>query len=300
MSIELGVSLRLPDRYRPAVILAFHGRDKTSEAEEVRDDRLAKGLMWNGRPAHLEIVFEAGDAYADLEVDGDPGAGDETAFRAMVTRMLGLTQTIEAFEASHAVHPDAGRLIARHSGLRLPVAATPFEALVWAVTGQQISVAVAVSLRRKLIALAGVRNSRGFLCHPDAVAVSRLREEDLRSAGFSATKTRTVLAISRMMTDGTLPLDDWLEALPAEAAAEILLAVPGIGPWTVSYTLLRGYGWLDGSLHGDVAVRSGLQSLLGRQDKLSETETREWLAPFSPWRALVAAHLWAWRSAVAY
>jgi len=73
---------------------------------------------------------------------------------------------------------------------------------------------------------------------------------------------------------------------------ERLAAVRGIGPWTINYTLLRGYGWLDGSLHGDVAVRRGLRTLLGAPDKIGEHAAEAWLAEFTPWRALVAAHLW--------
>ncbi|MFT6552722.1 MAG: DNA-3-methyladenine glycosylase II [Zhongshania marina] len=74
------------------------------------------------------------------------------------------------------------------------------------------------------------------------------------------------------------------------------MAIRGIGPWTVNYVLLRGFGYLDGSLHGDVAVRRNLQLLLGREVKITAEETQVWLAQFSPWRALVAAHLWAMQS----
>ncbi|MNG37440.1 hypothetical protein D3C84_1247910 [compost metagenome] len=61
----------------------------------------------------------------------------------------------------------------------------------------------------------------------------------------------------------------------------------------MDYALLRGFARLDGSLHGDVAVRRQLQRLLGAAEKLEQGFVRDWLAPFSPWRALVAAHLWA-------
>jgi DNA-3-methyladenine glycosylase II len=76
-----------------------------------------------------------------------------------------------------------------------------------------------------------------------------------------------------------------------------LLALKGIGPWTVDYALLRGFGWLDGSLHGDAAVRRGLQLLLGIEEKVSAKWVEDWLAGFSPWRALVGAHLWALKAA---
>jgi DNA-3-methyladenine glycosylase II len=81
--------------------------------------------------------------------------------------------------------------------------------------------------------------------------------------------------------------------LPIAEMEEKLLLVSGIGPWTVNYALLRGFGWLDGSLHGDVAVRRGLQTLRNDAEKVTADEAERWLAEFSPWRALVAAHLWA-------
>ncbi len=214
--------------------------------------------------------------------------------------MLGLTQDIEAFEAGCRDHPQLGRLVMAQAGLRVPVAASVFEALTWAVMGQQISVAAAVSLRRKLIAAAGVRHSGGLLCYPDASDIVRLDDASLRQAGFSATKAATMRTISTLVVEGRLPLDDWALSVPVEEARQRLEAIRGIGPWTVNYTLLRGFGWLDGSLHGDVAVRRGLQTLLGAPEKPGERETRDWLAAFSPWRALVAAHLWAAQSATAY
>lgn len=286
----------LPDHFRTAEILAFHGRDQERLAEVVEADRLRKGLCWNAAPACLEMRFAGAQAHVTLEADAPPAADDAEALTVLARRMLGLTQPVERFEETYRDHPQLGRLIARNPGLRLPLAASPFEAVAWAVTGQQISVAAAVSIRRRLIQAAGLRHSGGLFCAPDAAAILALGEERVRQAGFSQTKARTLLELCRRSLDGRLALDH-------PSVAEIgrqLLDTPGIGPWTVSYTLLRGYGWLDGSLHGDVAVRRGLQALLESAEKPGEKEAERWLAPFSPWRALVAAHLWAWKAATAY
>ena len=225
--------------------------------------------------------------------------GAQADFERMVHRMLGLTQAVEAFEAAFASHPHLGPLIARQPGLRVPLAATPFEALVWAVAGQQISVTAALSLRRKMILAVGLRHTAsGLHCHPDAAALAQLDEAALRAAGFSQAKTRTVLGLTRAVVGGDLPLEEWvaLAGTPELPVADIrarLASLYGIGPWTIDYALLRGFGWLDGSLHGDVAVRRKLQQVQNRPDQVSEPEAREWLASFTPWRALVAAHLWA-------
>jgi DNA-3-methyladenine glycosylase II len=289
--------IELPERYRQEDVLAFHRRDKEEVAERVGSDTLHKGLIWRGQPAGLHLRFASGRVEASLSLDGESLAGDQAALASLAHRMLGLEQPVEAFEAAHRQHPLLGRLIAARPGLRVPLTATPFEALCWAITGQQISVQAAVSIRRKLIRLAGRPHRDGLWCYPDAAAIAACSEADLRQAGFSQAKATTLMALSYAVLAGTLPLDTWqqapAQALPAEAIRAQLLQIRGIGPWTINYGLLRGFGWLDGSLHGDAAVRRKLQILLGSAEAINEKAAQRWLEPFAPWRALVGAHLWA-------
>jgi DNA-3-methyladenine glycosylase II len=295
VSLPLSCEVALPRDHRAGDLLAFHGRDPSSPAERIEGTVLRKGLVWRGRPASLALRLGPARARAELSVDGlRPGPADRRALEATVRRMLGLDQPVRAFEDAHRADADVGRLIARNPRLRLPVSPSPFEALSWAVTGQQISLAAALSIRRRLLAATAIAHSGGLLCYPDAAAVARLREATLRRAGFSAAKARTLRELGRLVASGRLPLDDWLLRWPGDEAGARLAEVRGVGPWTVSYALLRGYGWLDGSLHGDVAVRRGLASLLERTAPVEAEEARRWLLPYSPWRALVAAHLWAW------
>jgi DNA-3-methyladenine glycosylase II len=301
---RLETTVPLPKGFRSADILAFHRRDKQEVAERVSDTALQKGMMWQGLPACLSVDFLSGQAKARLDVEGLP-AGDtadaQRGFEAMVRRMLGLTQDTEAFERRHRKHPELGRLIAAQPGLRVPIAPTPFEALTWAVTGQQITVAAAVSLRRKLIMAVNMRHASGLLCYPQAEQVAALPAATWREAGFSVSKADTLRELASQIAEGQLPLDTWLdEVLVSQRVDEIqqrLEAVRGVGPWTVNYTLLRGFAWLDGSLHGDVAVRRGLERLQGLPEPISQAQAKAWLTAFSPWRALVAAHLWASKQA---
>lgn len=313
---SLRYRLPLPAGLRREDILAFHRRDAEAVAEQVTEDSLHKGLVWHGCPASLGLHFhgDAVDAHLDLQAppaeDAAP-ARTLAAFEAMVQRMLGLQQDVEAFERAHRHHPQLGPLLARQAGLRVPATATPFEALSWAITGQQISVHAAVAIRRRMIEACGLRLPGGLHCHPDAKRVLALGEAGLRQVGFTASKACTLMGLSEAVQAGQLPLDAWLEAPTAGTLSDLserLLALKGIGPWTVSYALMRGYGWLDGSLHGDVAVRRALGALLAQDTGSASTPppgppsqpptvtpqaAEAWLAPLSPWRALAAAHLWA-------
>lgn len=294
---RLRCTIALPEAFRCGDILSFHRRDAQQIAECADEHGLRKALVWAGQPACIELRFGDAGAELDFRVDVQAGAAapDAAAMaeaRTMVRRMLGLLQPVEAFEAAYRHHPALGPVIAANHGLRVPQTATPFEALVWAVTGQQISLHAAVALRRALIRAAGVSHSSGLQCFPDAAGVLAVDEEALRAGGFSRAKAGAIRALAQAVADQALPLERWVRDPPVEEIRECLLQIRGIGPWTVNYALLRGFGWLDGSLHGDVAVRRGLQRLLGCAERVDEAHARRWLEPFSPWRALAAAHLW--------
>lgn len=334
----------LPKHYRLDELRAFHLRDASQMSERWSDGSgdtqahwcLQKALVWQGQPVLLSLRAEpaaTGTGSAGLVRARWLGAApaDSQTQRAilepMVQRMLGLAYPPDKLQRQFGRHAQLGPLLAQQKGLHVPAAPTPFEALTWAITGQQISVAVAVSLRRKLIALAGVPVSAEvmqqvvqplgqllgqddkmaitgalsvttpMLAYPGAAQVAALDQASLRSQGFSEAKAHTLLAVAQAVVQGQLPLDHWaLQSaqgqLDAQALSKALLSIKGIGPWTVNYCLLRGYGWPDGSLHGDVAVRRAIEALLG-QDSVSAAQAEQWLAQFAPWRALVAAHLWA-------
>ncbi len=289
----LRIECSLPANFRTVDFLAFQRRDPHSLSEQVEPDCMRKGIVWAGVPACLEVSFRPGQACLSLAVDA-ARAPCEQELRRFAEYFLGLDQPIGDFEANYAQHPLLQELLATNAGLRVPQAASPFEALSWAISGQQISLAAALSLRRRLIETVGLRHSSGLYCYPDAVALAQLDEAALGAAGFSRSKAQTLLALSRAVCADELPLQRWWQEGEApESIAAQLLAVRGIGPWTVDYTLLRGFAYLDGSLHGDAAVRRQLQRLLKAPERLDARFVQDWLLPFSPWRALLAAHLWA-------
>lgn len=311
MPTVINTYLKLPANYQRNIFFAFHKRDAQMLSEAVSDNQLMKGICWNNLPALLTLRFNKQKLNIELHIDSGrkklKAESIELELQQLIKHMLGLNQNIKGFESYTASHPLLGPLVAKQSGLRVPQSASAFEALSWAITGQQISVSAAVSLRRNLIRYAGIQHSSGMYCYPGAAQLIAFTVDELRAQGFSLTKAQTLLNLAQLIHSGQLPLENWLRDywnnnfLAAQDIHDQLIQVKGIGPWTISYALLRGYGWLDGSLHDDVAVRRNLQWLLSTanqtntsaNEKISEAATREWLAGFSPWRALVAAHLWA-------
>ena len=289
-------TLDLPANYRLHDVLAFHSRDTESVAEEVGDTHLRKGIMLDGVPVVLAVVIDSAlaptSASCTVHADGKLPKAAQQRLREAVLSILGLRIDPEPFCTFAAKDDIFGPLTVAQPGLRIVQSATVFEALTWAIIGQQINLSFAISLRRTFILQAGRQHSSGLWCYPEAADAVKLGIDDLTSRKFSRAKAETLLRLANLVASGELRLD----VTPTNSIEQIsaaLLAVKGIGPWTVNYGLLRGYGYADCSLHGDVAIRAALQQLLGEDVKPDMPRTEQILARYAPHRTMAAAHLWA-------
>lgn len=282
-------SIALPPGYRRQDALGFHGRDTHGLAEQVEGEHIRKGVLLDGVPTVLDVRFN--DIEAMCAVDSaDPRVLPRA--REALVNMLGLRIDPAAF--AQLAFEDAlfAPLIEREPGLRVIQAPTVFEALTWAIIGQQINLTFAISLRRSFIEQAGRAHPSGLWCYPEAGDVARLDIEQLTTRKFSRAKAETLLRLARLVADGDLDLN--LDASGNIAGvSERLLAIKGIGPWTVNYALLRGYGHPDCSLQGDVAVRTAIGRLLGQDIRPTIAEAEAFLQTYRPQRTMAAAYLWS-------
>jgi len=293
-------TIPLPPGYRSADVLAFHGRDAEGVAEQVTPERIRKGVMVDGVPVLLELAFEHASAtglapcpaaaHCTVLADAPLSPQASAMIDEALLNILALRIDPAPFLAAVANDALMGPLTRRQPGLRIVQSATVFEALTWAIIGQQINLPFAIALRRTFILQAGRRHSSGIWCYPEAADVARLSPDDLTSRKFSRAKAETLLRLANLVASGALEL---ARADDADTVAAALLAVKGIGPWTVNYALLRGYGYADCSLHGDVAIRAAFQHLLGEEAKPDMARTEALLAHYRPYRTMAAAHLWA-------
>jgi AraC family transcriptional regulator of adaptative response / DNA-3-methyladenine glycosylase II len=73
-----------------------------------------------------------------------------------------------------------------------------------------------------------------------------------------------------------------------------MLALPGIGKWTVNYVRMRALGDPDVFMPTDLGVRHGLHALgVAGDARSAEAVSQQW----TPWRSYALQHVWAAASA---
>ena len=134
---------------------------------------------------------------------------------------------------------------------RLP-AMDLFGALLFQVTGQQLSVAATRRTLARIEALFGGRL-------PAPAELLAVDPGQLRAAGLSGRKIGTLRDLAGRLTDGRLN-QDALSALPDGEVIAELTAIAGIGPWTVQGALIIALGREDVVPPGDLALRKAVRA----------------------------------------
>ena len=147
-------SLALPAGYRVQDVLSFHSRDAESVAEHVSQEAIRKGMLLDGVPVTLSVALPQGRARsvaceADIELPRARKVPPALAahIEAAARNILGLHIDPAPFVAFARGDALLGPLVARQPGLRIVQSATVFEALTWAIIGQQINLSFAIALR---------------------------------------------------------------------------------------------------------------------------------------------------------
>ncbi len=284
-------ALHLPGGWRAEEILGYHGRDPESLCERVEDRKIFKALATADGPIILEIALEGESAWC--RVHAQRPVGGESMERAHMTalRMLGLQNDVAGFETRAARDNRMVKLLNRRRGMRVPMTATAFDGLCWAIVGQQINIKFAAALRRELFALVG-EPVDGMIAHPAPARIAALEVSDLAKRRYSRSKAEYLIKAAQEVAENRLPIDSLGEG-SAIAAEKTLKNVRGVGTWTARYMLLRGSGFADCAPVGDSALATALQRLHGMEERPGHDEVHELMEDYAPHRSLATCHLWA-------
>lgn len=271
LSVATRTSVVIPQPFDAEWILAFLRARQAPALEAIEAHRVTRIVRLNGAVAQFRV--SVGDTRMTIECSANV---NPAALRGMARRMFDLDADVQAFGAHVARDRMLAPLVRARPGLRVPQFLDPFECVVRAVLGQQVSVRAATTLVNRLAVMFD-----GFPT-PDAIAAAG--PERLQTIGLTRARSLTLHGIGATIASGGIDLEA-LRHAPGDEAQAALDALPGIGPWTASYIRMRGLGDRDAFPAADL----GVLRALGTTPAAAERRSRKW----SPWRAYAVMHLWS-------
>jgi DNA-3-methyladenine glycosylase II len=225
----------------------------------------------------------------EVRIEASPGGVDVEPLDAetepVVWKLLGLEFDLDAFAGFAAGDEILGPVVVRLAGLRPAIAPDPFEALVTAITAQQVSLFAAFAIRNRLIETFGDRAGHAY-SFPTAERLAGEEEAGLVALGFSRRKAEYVLSLARDRPDW-----DELARLPDDEVKGRITALRGLGEWTADWFLARHLGRARGWPAGDLGLRKAVSAFYADGRMLSIDEVRALGPRFDPFQNLTAHYL---------
>ncbi|MEO5818214.1 MAG: AlkA N-terminal domain-containing protein [Gemmatimonadaceae bacterium] len=293
--------VRLALSYRPPLawdaLLAFLGARAAPAVESIQDGVYARTLSVGGhsgvirvsRPRAIKardgVVSSAALPVIHLDVSTSllPVL---LAVSARVRRLFDLAAEPEKI-ASHLASAGFGPLRGEARGLRVPGTADGFELVIRAILGQQVSVKGASTLMSRLTETFGapIETDHPQLTRlaPTPERIAQATPSAIATIGLPLARATTIHTLAARIADGSLVIEPEADIC---ALTRQLLDLPGIGPWTAEYIIMRAVHWPDAFPASDLVLRRSAGNLSPARLLRAADEWR-------PWRAYAAMHLWS-------
>jgi AraC family transcriptional regulator, regulatory protein of adaptative response / DNA-3-methyladenine glycosylase II len=261
--VEQEIFVTLPYRrpYAWQVMRDFLAKRAIAGVEQIESDSYARFVTCNGQIVWFKATIQEQEGCFRVAIKLD----DVTQLAKLlrnITRVLDLNADIQQIsENLLASGLPEHQLI---PGLRIPGVWDIFEAGCRAILGQQVSVTAAINLVTQLAEELRLDSSLG-LTFPTPQSVAQSDLTFLRIPESRRQSLHALAAWCRDNPDGSV--DDWL-------------AIKGIGPWTISYTKLRGLSAPDEWLNTDLVIKKQLEQYQINADRAA------------PWRSYLTLQLW--------
>ena len=157
-----------------------------------------------------------------------------------------------------------------------------FATLVRIILEQQVSLAAARTMYQRLLNKAGVITP---------LTIFRLGISGMRQMGFTGQKASYCHQLAEKLLVGDLDLGAVARA-EDDAGRKVLLAVRGLGPWSVDIYYLMALRRPDVWPHGDLALAEAVFRTKAMRSRPDPSTLSRLAAQWAPWRSVAARVLW--------
>lgn len=207
--------------------------------------------------------------------------------------MLGLKRDLRDFYRISEEDVNLNSLVIQFKGFKPPRFPTIFEALVNAISCQQISFEAGLQIQNRLVQKFGMHvaeDNNLFYAFPDPGSLASCSVRELRRIGYSLRKSESLIRLASSILKAELSFEG-LDVMSNDDIIKRLCKYNGVGRWTAEYVLLRGMGKIDVFPRDDIGAQNNLQDLLHLANKPDDLKIPKIIGKWYPYAGLVYFHL---------
>ena len=290
------VMLQTPKEFSFSHCLNFLARSPLELCHKVHNSSLYKLEKFDSRLVLLKIGCSRNHTIRIDLLTPHPGKSIRSDVANYVRQWFDLDTDLCPFYRMAAKDLILKNVVSKLYGLRILTIQDLFEALCWAIIGQQINLRFAYMLKRRFVESFGEKftfHRQHYYRFPDPHKVSGLTISDIRALQFTARKSEYIIELAQKMKNGDLTREALLRHHNFKAARKHLMRIRGVGGWTAEYVSLRCLMDPAAFPAADVGLQNAVKQQLDLRDKPTVEDIIQYSNNWEGWKAYAAFYLWA-------
>ncbi|NRD77351.1 DNA-3-methyladenine glycosylase 2 family protein [Bacillus sp. BRMEA1] len=291
---ETYLELNLPKEFNFEECLIFLGRSDQEVLHQTKEGSLYKLIKVN----ESLILCKIGSTDPTIKVEfpiNAPSIDCRKKVAEYIWEWFDLDQELVGFYQMASQDKVLKTLAQKYDGLRIMCIPDLFEALVWAIMGQQINLTFAYTLKKRFVEQYGESltfEGETFWLFPSFEKIASIHVDDLRKLQFTTRKAEYIIDIAKAMTSGELTKELLLQKKDGQQIQKTLMRIRGIGAWTADYVMMKCLHYTSSFPITDVGLHHALKNLLDLERKPTIDEIKEYAAGWEGWQAYATFYLW--------
>lgn len=273
--------------------LVFLGRSEQEVLHQIRDGNFYKLIKIDGELVLLEIE-ETKDFIRVEFPNSRPNPGVRERAASYVWEYFDMNQELENFYEMADKDKVLQKIVQKYRGLRIICIPNLFEALTWAIIGQQINLTFAYTLKKRFVEHFGeclTFEGNTYWLFPEFEKIAHIEIDDLRKLQFTSRKAEYITGVAKAMTSGQLTKEALLQQ-DYQQVKRSLMAIRGVGAWTADYVMMKCLHHPAAFPIADVGLHQAIKRQLKLERKPTIEEIEEMSTNWSGWQAYATFYLW--------
>ncbi len=288
------IKIKIPATFNFQHCLDYLDQSPLEIMHRVKKDAIYKLVYFTGKPVILKIKQKDNFLIVENLNGGKLNVAWKHAIHNFIIDWFDLDRDLQPFYKMAANDKILNEVVKTYDGLRLMGIPDMFEAVSWAILGQQINLNFAYRLKERLVKKYGKsfkHKNNTYYAFPAPETIAKLSPENLRPYQISQRKAEYLIGVAKLMTQGALDKDSLLKLSP-EAAKVRLIKIRGIGNWTANYVIMKCLRYPDGFPLEDVGLHNALKLQMKLPIKPDLATVKKIGNKWQPWRGYATFYLW--------